>query len=192
LTRRAAPADVYDPVARGTHWLLAALAVGVVSFGWASEAAVRGTPARNSLLLLHRSIGITILAVVLFRILWRRHHPPPRLPAVVGRPRQVLAHLTQSGLDSMLVAMPLAGWVNTAAAGHAISLFGVVSIPAVLPVNGRLAQLAIAVHLVGQYAVYLLVGLHIAGALEHAVIRRDGVLDRMLPRRRVAAKFPPP
>jgi cytochrome b561 len=191
LTRREAPAGIYDPVARATHWLLAALAVIVIAFGWASEAA-RDTPARQSLLLLHRSLGLTILALVLFRILWRVPYPSPPLPATVGPMQRLFAHLTQSGLEAVFVAMPLAGYVNAAAAGHAISLFGIVSIPPLLAVNGRLSQLAIAVHLLGQYIVYLLVGLHLAGALDHAMIRRDGVLDRMLPRRRPAVNNPRP
>jgi cytochrome b561 len=192
LTRSTAPADGYDPVARATHWLLAGLAVNVVTLGWASEAAARNSEARDSLLLLHRSLGITIFGLVLFRVAWRLRHRPPPLPKSVGRLQKVFAHLTQAGLDFVFVAMPLAGYVNAAAAGHAVSLFGFVSIPPLLPVNGRLAQLAIAAHLVGQYLVYLLVGLHIAGALQHTLVKRDRVLDRMLPRRRLTAKSSPP
>ncbi len=178
------PSSGYDRVARATHWLLAALAVSVVSFGWASEAAARNTAAREGLLLLHRSLGLVILALVLFRILWRLGRRPPPLPPTLGRMQRALAYLTQSGLDAVFIAMPLAGYANAAAAGHAVSLFGLVALPPLLPLNERLSQLAIAVHLVGQYLVYLLVALHIAGALYHAIIRRDDVLDRMLPRRR--------
>lgn len=182
----------YDSVARATHWLLAALAVNVVTFGWASEAAARNTPAREHLLLLHRSLGLVILALVLFRLLWRGWHPPPPLPPGLGRGVAALAHLTRYSLDLAFIAMPLAGYANAAAEGHAVSLFGLVSIPPLLPANPRLSQLAIAVHLVGQYLVYLLVALHVAGALYHALVRRDGVLARMLPpRRHRAAKAPP-
>ena len=178
-------------MARATHWLLAALAVNVVTFGWASEAAARNTPAREHLLLLHRSLGLVILALVLFRILWRLRHPAPPLPPGLGRGIAALAHLTQFGLVLAFIAMPLAGYANAAAEGHAVSLFGVVSIPPLLPANPRLSQLAIAVHLVGQYLVYFLVALHVAGALYHGLLRRDGVLDRMLPRRsRPVAKIP--
>lgn len=180
-----------DRVALATHWLLAALAVNVVSFGWASEAAARNTPARESLLLLHRSLGLVILALVLFRILWRIRHRPPALPSTVGRMQRALAHLTQSGIDAVFIAMPLAGYVNAAAAGHAVSLLGLASIPPLLPLNERLAQFAIAVHLVGQYLVYLLVGLHVAGALHHGIFKRDGVLERMLPQRPPTVKAPP-
>jgi len=74
--------------------------------------------------------------------------------------------------------------LNTAAAGHAVNFFGVLSIPPLLPENGRLSQVAIAIHLVAQYPLYLFIALHIAGALFHVAIRRDRVVERMLPIRR--------
>jgi len=81
--------------------------------------------------------------------------------------------------------MPVAGYSSAAVAGHPVSYFGVLSIPPLLPVNNRLSQVAIAIHLVGQYPLYLFVAVHIAGALIHGVVRRDGVLGRMLPVRRL-------
>jgi cytochrome b561 len=78
--------------------------------------------------------------------------------------------------------------VNAAAAGHAVSFFGVLSIPPIMAENDRLSQIAIAIHLTGQYLVYLLIALHVAGALLHGVAKRDGVLERMLPVRRSRRK----
>ena len=179
----AAAGGGYGRAASAMHWLVAARAVMVVVFGWATEAAARNTPARGSLLLLHGSIGLTILAVMIVRILWRWRHPAPVLPRSLARAEAALAHLTHLGLYLLFMGMPLAGYVNAAAQGHAVSLFGMVSIPPLLPINLRLAQGAIAAHLVGQYLVYLLVAAHIAAALFHGIVRRDGVLERMLPRR---------
>ena len=179
----AAAGGSYGRAARAMHWFVAALAVMVIAFGWATEAAARNTPARGSLLLLHGSIGLTILAVMIVRILWRWLHPAPVLPPSLTRLEAALAHLTHFGLYLLFTGMPLAGYVNAAAQGHAVSLFGMVSIPPLLPINLRLAQAAIAAHLVGQYLVYLLVAAHIAAALFHGIVRRDGVLERMLPRR---------
>ena len=155
----------------------------VVAFGWAAEAAARDTPARASLLLLHRSLGLTILGLMLLRILWRLHHPAPALPAALGRFDAALTRATHLALYLIFIAMPLAGYLNAAAAGHRVSLFGAVSIPPLLPRDERLAQAAIAAHLVGQYLVYGLVGAHIAGAFFHPLVGRAGVIDRMLPRR---------
>jgi cytochrome b561 len=99
---------------------------------------------------------------------------------------RVLARSTHVLLYLLFVMMPLAGYVNAAAAGHAVSVFGTVSIPPLLPENNRLSQVAIAFHLVGQYLIYFLVVLHVTGALWHGFVRRDGVLERMLPLRRAA------
>jgi cytochrome b561 len=141
----------YGRVARGLHWLVAGLAVIVVSFGWAIGGAPRGSSSRDLLLLLHRSIGLTILAMMLLRLLWRAGHPPPPLPEHVASLERGLAHLTHILLYLVFIAMPLAGWVNSAAAGHSVSLFGLVAIPPLLPEDERLAQWAIALHLAGQY-----------------------------------------
>jgi cytochrome b561 len=177
----AAGEPAYDRIARAAHWLVAALAVIVVSLGWAIGGAPRGTSTRDLLLLLHRSVGLTILAAMLFRAFWRWRHPPPPLPPRVAALERVLAHCTHAALYILFVGMPLAGYVNAAAAGHTVSLFGILSIPPFLREDDRLSQAAIAIHLVGQYLVYLFVLLHIAGALLHGIIKRDGVLERMLP-----------
>jgi len=177
----AAGEAVYDRVARALHWLVAALAVIVISLGWAIAGAPRNTPTRDLLLVMHRSVGVTILAVMLFRAVWRWRHPPPPLPPAVTGLERVLAGCTHVALYLLLIAMPLAGYVNAAAAGHAVSVFGIVSIPPILAENNLLSQAAIAIHLVAQYLLYPLVVLHIAGALRRGFVKHDGVLDRMLP-----------
>jgi cytochrome b561 len=175
---------IYDRVSRALHWLIAALAVIVVSFGWAIGEAARNTPTRDYALLLHRSVGLTILALILFRAAWRSGHPAPPLPPSIQSWERALSRGTHFLLYLLFIGMPLAGYVNDAAAGHAVSVFGLISIPPLMPENDRLSQLAIAVHLAGQYLVYLFVALHVAGALRHGLVKRDGVLDRMLPVRR--------
>jgi cytochrome b561 len=144
----------------------------------------RYTAARDVLLLLHRSVGLTILAAMLARAAWRLLHRPPRLPPSIAKVERAIAHCTHFALYLLLLAMPLAGYLNAAAAGHAVSLFGLATIPPLISENDRLSQVAITIHLVGQYLVYFLVVLHVAGALRHGVAKRDSVLDRMLPVRR--------
>jgi cytochrome b561 len=153
-----------------------------VALGWVMLAAPANTPTRELLLRWHRSVGLVILAAMLLRLAWRRRHPPPPLPQTMPPLAAGLAHATHGSLYAALIAMPLAGYVNAAAAGHAVSLFGLLSIPPLLAENGRLSQIAIAIHLAGQYLLYCFVALHVAGAIYHTLWRRDGVLARMLPR----------
>ena len=189
MRRRPAPpsgAAAYDGIAQAVHWLVAALAVIAVALGWAIAGAPRNTPQRDLLLLLHRFVGLTILAAMVFRTGWRWHRPPPPLPPVLARSEIALARLTHFALYLLLLLMPLAGCLNAAAAGHAVNLFGAVSIPPLLPENDRLSQVAIAIHLVAQYPLYLFIALHTAGAIFHGAIRRDGIVERILPIRRAS------
>jgi len=181
-------ATSYDSVAQALHWLVAALAVGVVLLGWTIEGTPRNTPQRALLMMVHSSVGLSILGAMVFRAGWRWRHPPPPLPSSLARLEAALARCTYLVLYVLyliFILMPLAGYLNAAAAGHAVSFFGIVAIPPLSPENGRLSQVAIAIHLVGQYPLYLFVGLHIAGALFHGAIRRDGVVEWMLPLCRV-------
>jgi cytochrome b561 len=179
-----ASAGVYDPVARALHWLVAGLAVLVVALGWAIPGAPRGSGSRDVLLMLHRSFGLLIIAVILFRGCWRLSHPPPPLPARLARIEVWAAHSTHLLLYVFFALLPLSGYINAAAAGHAVSFFGIFAIPPLIAENPRLSQVADALHLAGQFVVYALVGMHVMAALMHGLIRRDGIFERMLPPRR--------
>jgi cytochrome b561 len=175
----------YDSVAQALHWLVAALAIAVVLLGWTIEGVPRNTPQRDLLIMVHSSVGLSILAAMVFRTGWLWRHPPPPLPSSLRHFEAALARANHLVLYLIFILMPLAGYLNAAAADRPINFFGIVSIPALLPENGRLSQAAIALHLVGQYPLYLFVVLHISGAVFHGVIRRDGIVRRMLPARRV-------
>jgi cytochrome b561 len=176
--------ECYSPVARAVHWAVAVLAVITVSLGWAIPEAPRGTDSRELLLLLHRSAGLVILGLMVFRIGWRLTHPAPRLPAGFPRVEAAAAHADHMLLYVLFLVMPLSGYIGAAAAGHAVSFFGLFAIPPLLPEDPRLSQVAIAVHLTAQFLVYALVGVHVAAALTHRFVRRNRILDRMLPLRR--------
>src|SRR5690349_9826547 len=176
--------EVYGPVARALHWAVAALAIAVVTLGWAMTGAPRGGDSRDALLSLHRSVGVLILALMVFRVFWRLTHAPPPLPSGFPRLEAAAAHADHALLYVVFLLMPLTGLLNAAAAGHSVSVFGLFAIPPLLRENPILAQVAVAIHLVGQFAVYVLVAVHVAAALMHRFVRHNRILDRMLPPRR--------
>lgn len=183
MADRAASETTYDPVARGVHWCNAILTVVTILLAWGISGVPRNGAARSWLLMLHGSFGLAILVLMLFWLGWTLRHPSPPLRPVLTALEVLLARATQRALQALFIAMPLTGYVSLAAAGRPVSLFGLVAIPPLLPPSGLLSQTAIALHLVGEFAIYGLVSAHIAAALMHGFIRRDGILERMLPRR---------
>jgi cytochrome b561 len=175
---------IYHPIARRVHWLSAILALVTILLAWCLLGAPRHSAARDWLIMLHGSCGLAILALMVFWGGWRLRHPPPSLRRTLSGVETVLARATQAAIFLLFVVMPVSGYIGLAAAGHPVSLFGVVDIPPVVPPSGRLSQAANAVHLGGEFLIYGLVALHVGAALMHGV-RRDGILELMLPRPRL-------
>jgi cytochrome b561 len=175
--------ETYGPVARAVHWAVAALAVIVVGLGWALVGAPRGGDSRELLLLLHRSVGLLILILMVFRIVWRLTHPPPPFPAGFPKLEAAAAYADHALLYVLFLVMPLSGLLNAFFSGHSVSFFGLFAIPPLIPENPLLAKIAIAIHLASQFVVYALVAIHVAAALTHRFVRRNRILDRMLPMR---------
>jgi cytochrome b561 len=172
---------VYDLVARRLHWLNASLALVTIMLAWAISGAARHSVARTWLITLHGSFGIVILALMMVWAGWRLRHASPSLRPALSWIEVVLARATQMAIFLLFVVMPASGYISLAAAGKAVSFFGVILLPSLVPESGRLSQAAIAVHLLGEFLIYGLVGLHIAAALLHGFVRRDDILQRMLP-----------
>jgi cytochrome b561 len=171
--------DRYDPTLQALHWLSAALMAAVVIVAWYMTDLPRTDPGRNDWYGLHKSIGVTILALSVIRLGWRHRSPPAPLVAAAWEHR--VAAVTHVLLYLILLAMPITGYIHSAAGGHPVSLFGLFTLPTLVPEDKALGHLFGEIHEAGQWAVYLVVALHAAAALFHAIIRKDGVLRRMLP-----------
>jgi cytochrome b561 len=128
---------------------------------------------------LHKSVGLTILAIVVLRIVWRmiRPAPPdpqaPRLLTLIGRINHWL-------LYAIFLIMPVSGYLLSALSGRDTPYFWLFTVPG-LPKDDAAQKVAESIHVAGQWFVYALVVLHVAGTVWHLVIRRDGLLERMLP-----------
>jgi cytochrome b561 len=175
------PGQRYTGVAIAFHWLLALMIIGSFGVGlYMHELPM--SPTRLKLYNWHKWAGVTILALSALRLLWRlAHRPPADLPAPHWQ-RQA-AHVTHIALYVLFFAVPLAGWAYSSAAGFPIVWFGVLPLPDFVSPDKPLADLMKERHAVLAWALGVLVVLHIAAALKHHVIDKDGLLDRMRPGR---------
>ena len=130
---------------------------------------------------LHKSVGITILSLVVLRVLWRITHRPHDLPSSVPSWQRQFAGLTQSLLYIVMFMMPLTGLAGALFSKDGVSFFGN-HLPHPAP-NHDLSKQLFAVHGVIVWILIGLVSLHVAGALKHLWIDRDGAFQRMWPSR---------
>lgn len=168
------------------HWVLAIALVAIFCFGL-YMADLPFSPQRLKLFNWHKWAGISILALSAFRLVWRLSHAAPALPAAIerGMPAwQLKAHkATHVALYALFFIVPLVGWAYTSATGFPVVLFGQFPLPDFVAPNKELADLLKPLHKFSAFALAGLVVLHVAAALKHHFVDRDGLLQRMSLRR---------
>ena len=176
----------YSATAIVLHWVVGLAIVAVFCVGWYMTG-LPFSPQRLKLYNWHKWAGVTILALSALRLLWRLTHRPPALPAATLRamPRwqQVAHHATHHLLYALFFIVPLVGWAYSSAAGFPIVFLGVLPLPSFVPVSPELAEAIKPWHQITAYALAVLVVLHVAAALKHQFLDRDGLISRMLPGR---------
>ena len=181
MSTRTSPATRYDQIAIALHWLLALLLIGSFSFG-TYMVDLPLSPSRLKLYNYHKWAGVTILTLSMLRLLWRlTHKPPPDVPMPAWQQR--LAHLTHGLMYVLFFAIPLVGWAYSSAAGFPIVAFGVLPLPDFVPVNRELAASIKPFHGWLAWTLATIVLAHVAAALKHQFVDRDGLLQRMRPGR---------
>ena len=165
------------------HWLIVALVIVQVTLASLADDLPPGMR-KLTLLAHHKSVGITILGLVILRLTWRWLNPTPALPDTLKPYERVLARCTHAMLYVLLCAMPLSGWTMSSARGFPVSWFGFIQLPDLVPKNKALYHTLLTTH--GTLALVLgaVVTLHVAAALKHHFVLRDDVLRRMLPLRK--------
>jgi cytochrome b561 len=186
MNDRTVPTDArYGWLAIVLHWLLALAIVGTFGVGLYMHD-LPFSVTRVKLFNWHKWAGMTILALSTLRLLWRLSHRPPPLSAAVlatmPRWQQGAHHGTHLAMYLLFFAVPLFGWAYSSAAGLQIVWFGVLPLPDLLPVNKDLGNLMLKpLHRAAAYMLAGLVLLHVAAALKHQFVDKDGLLLRMWP-----------
>jgi cytochrome b561 len=172
----------YTATAKFLHWLIVALLVVQFIVAWTMPHIGRNTPV-TTLISLHFSFGVIILVVAIIRLAWRVTHAEPA-PLDGVPPWQVQsARIIHWLLYALLLVLPILGWINASWRGMPIVLFGL-EFPKLVGTRAPGWGWTGDVHtLLAYYVMLTLIGLHIASGLYHYFIRRDRVLQRMLPGR---------
>ena len=171
--------DTYGVIAKTFHWLVAGLLAAQYAVGWLMPHITRNTP-KVGLVSWHVSLGATILAVLLLRLIWRLAFPVMPDTSLSGW-ELAASRITHAGLYILVVAMTVLGWAAAGYYGWEVDLFGLVPLPSLAAKGASWAHTAGDVHNGLQWFLLAFIVLHIAAALYHYTIKRDQVLQRMLP-----------
>ena len=170
----------YTGTAKALHWLILALLIVQFIVAWTMPHIGRNTPV-TTLISLHFTLGVVILAVAIIRLVWRMSHGEPEPEDGLPPWQTASARLVHWLLYAVLFVVPILGWINASWRGMPIVMFGL-QLPQLIATRAPGWQWTGDVHtLLAEYGMLTLVGLHVAAALYHFFVRRDRVLQRMLP-----------
>lgn len=163
------------------HWLMAVgILVGFTAGLYMVD--IPGiTPFKLKLYNWHKWLGVTLLALVLFRIVVRSVSRTPRYPAHWGRNTILAARLGHLGLYLLMLAVPVFGYLFSLAAGFPVVWFGVIELPVVIDKDPALKELFKTLHELSAKGLVSLIAGHVLMALKHHLLDKDGVLGRMIP-----------
>jgi cytochrome b561 len=169
--------DSFSGAQRVLHWLMAIMVLAMLFIG-VSMVSTLG-PRFLILISIHKPLGIAILVLAAVRLGIRLRLGAPPLPKDLPWTQALAAKLSHVVLYALLIAMPLVGWAMLSAGGYPVVLYGSLHLPAILPHDDRLHAALLTTHIVLAYMFFAIILLHVAAALFHALIRRDGVFRAM-------------
>lgn len=183
--------DRWGVVSQLFHWISALLLLAIAAIGLLMED-LPNNPDKIRIYALHKSLGLTLLGIVVLRLLWRWTRPVPAdVPGLSPWIRRT-AGTVHWGLYAMMLVMPLSGWLLNSAEGYPLQWFKLFNLPALAGRSEDLAAFAGDVHENGFWILAALVAGHVMAALFHHFFLGDGTLHRMLPRRRSRPPKTPP
>lgn len=173
-----APSNHFAPLARLLHWLMALMILAMLFIGAGMAASV--SERHEWLLHLHKPLGIAILLLVVVRLVVRFSTRQPPLPKDLPGWQVLAAKLSHVLLYALMLVLPLLGWAMISAAGDPVMLNSSLQLPSIVPANPTTFAFLRKAHGYLAYLLFLTVLVHLAAALFHGWIRRDGVLESMV------------
>lgn len=171
----------YHSVSRTLHWVVAGMVVLQFVLARLAENAAQTDSTLRQLALLanHKSVGITILVLVVVRLLWRRKAPPPALPPTMDQWQVLASRISHWTLYGLLLLLPVSGWLMSSAAAYSVSWFNLLQLPDLVAPNDALEETLEGIHETLAITLLIVAGIHVLAAVKHAVIDKDGVLSGM-------------
>jgi cytochrome b561 len=168
----------FTPVQRMLHWVMAVCVLAMLFIGIGMVSTVR--PVYLTLVSIHKPLGIAILALAVLRLIVRWRVGTPPLPSDLPGPMKLAAKLSHVLLYLLMIAMPLIGWGMLSAADYPVVVAGL-HLPAIVPPDAAVHTMLWNAHMFLALCFFGLILLHLAAALFHAWVRRDGVFEAMSP-----------
>jgi cytochrome b561 len=169
----------FTPLQRLLHWLMAVCILAMLFIGVGMVSTIM--PKYLTLVSIHKPLGIAILVLALLRLAVRLRFGAPPLPPDLPEPMKLAAHASHYALYLLMIGLPLIGWAMLSSASYPIVLFSGVRLPPIVPPSDSLHALLWNAHYYLAFAFFALILMHLAAALFHALVRRDGVFQTMAP-----------
>jgi cytochrome b561 len=168
----------YTPVAKGLHWLMAILILGLLALGlYMSDLPL--SPQKLQLYSWHKWAGVTAFLLVWLRLVWRVTHRPPALPETLSPLMRLAAHGGHAALYGLMIVIPLSGWLMSSAKGFQTVWFGVWPIPDLIGKDKELGDILKEAHEALNWLLMLTLAGHVGAALWHHWVLKDDTLRRM-------------
>ena len=171
----------YTRTAMTLHWLIAAAVLGQIAFGWYLQLIPRGVPDRTVFVNFHKSTGLVIGLLIVFRLVWRLTHTPPPLPESMPAWERSAARVNHVLLYACMLIMPIAGYTASNFSKFGVKFFNAVPLPPWGVDDRDLYAFFNGLHVGTSYVFVSLIALHALAALKHLVFPRHGIWRRMLP-----------
>ena len=171
----------YGAPAKVLHWLVVALLAVQFTIGWFMPDIHGGPP--GSAMTLHISFGITILALIMMRFVWRVTHPVAPESSLPPWQR-VSSEAVHWLLYALVLAATITGWLFASFRGWSVSYFDLIPLPMLAAKNAVAIHQIDGWHQIAEWGLLIAIGIHVAAALAHIFIYRDRIMQRMLPIRR--------
>lgn len=173
----------YGATAQGLHWAMAALIVAAWALGLIAAEMPRG-PDKGFWMGVHKSLGVMVVMLTFVRAAWRLANPPPPSPDSATPAMRLAAHGAHLALYALMILLPVSGVILSQANGRGVEFWGLFALPTLIQPDKELAKTMEEAHEVMANLILALVFLHAAAALFHQHVLKDGLMERMTPRRR--------